>query len=955
MSQTAKQSPLGVNLLGSMLQNIGLSINPTVTNYLGTSRTNSNYNFGTIVNNTCLRLLTYSINDAYARGEVDNTTYNNLIDIKGVGNQTIRALGNSKSDQYVIFDPKSSQDPNGAWKGQANTGYAIEGDTNNAQSATWIPYNKTNINHGITQWGFFRCFALQAYNEFNYNGNPNTIETGTPEYKEFTSSFLSCNSFLKDTNSAIFAMQNSKTFLQGAYSNQDDLITADISGISLAFVSFGRDLINLGKTIDLSAIGTFGLPSNLLNTLRKNNAITQSLSLALLSAGITSNDLDTLALGGILSTNKEKQIYGAFGIIGGVDLEEILICLNCKTENLIVLSDLLNLRKLFPTSVNTLTVPVYNITESINNSKTYYPIYVNNSINSQVFSRKFGNYLIGILPDDQAQAAGAFSVSMQQVRNIQFVDFEKFAQVVFSLETTANLPNTNGTNVPTDTVLASQGVNLTGAGSGVYGTYTMSDFFGCMTGLPYPWISIFNNIKNIETQNLYNIYRNLYLAVQWEQATATVQYTSYVDGLGITYYSVTGVTINNKGGGYLREGAAIPTITISNGAIATLTLGIDENNVGSNGEGQYGRVLQATLTSSGPDTTVLPTASITPPPGPGWPAMNIVVQSYIDLANNEISSIFVNGNQSIIKELNAQYDLIGSLLTVEQRARFIALPPVPIISPPVAPVPYSSSGSTKDYNLNPYPGSIITFVDSLSELSTETNPHMSSQVLESISDYCNVGGQSLIALLRQERNKYRLNIIGVEQDNNISNELEENQKQLLMANGTIPNAVTGIPTLVVGQNNEIVKYTPPAWPGNNQCNGTPIRVKPAVSVNPNLPAKFDQAGAPTVNDTAQKYCAGSILPILETNYLGPNNDGTGPSDGTTIPVIQINTLVPCSFSNEVIDITKPVVPGAVNQTVPIIPLNLDTLYTSSTLYPSTYNIQEAIDKVIECNCDCWVD
>ena len=32
---------------------------------------------------------------------------------------------------------------------------------------------------------------------------------------------------------------------------------------------------------------------------------------------------------------------------------------------------------------------------------------------------------------------------------------------------------------------------------------------------------------------------------------------------------------------------------------------------------------------------------------------------------------------------------------------------------------------------------------------------------------------------------------------------------------------------------------------------------------------------------------------------------------------------------------------------------LNSIYTSRSLLPSTYTIQEAIDEVIRCNCDCW--
>jgi hypothetical protein len=206
----------------------------------------------------------------------------------------------------------------------------------------------------------------------------------------------------------------------------------------------------------------------------------------------------------------------------------------------------------------------------------------------QPIPQGFGAYLDGILPPDIAKAAGAFSVSMQQIKNISSIPIEKFAQVVNSLETTKGL-NVNGTSVPTDTELASQGLSLIALGNGPYGTYTMSNFLGCMSGLPYLGINIRQLIQQLETPTLYDIYKNLYLAVTWERATVSVQYSTYT-GPGPsfdTYYHVTGLTITDPGGGYGRAAAAAPGITISNGGAGTTTIGTDYTNIGATGS--YGR------------------------------------------------------------------------------------------------------------------------------------------------------------------------------------------------------------------------------------------------------------------------------------------------------------------------------------------------------------------------------
>ena len=144
-------------------------------------------------------------------------------------------------------------------------------------------------------------------------------------------------------------------------------------------------------------------------------------------------------------------------------------------------------------------------------------------VNLQILPEGFGSYLENILPSDVAAAAGAFSATMQQIKNIRKLEIEKFAQVVASLETTTGLNLVSGTNVPTDTTEAKAALALIALGSGPYGTYTYSDFFGCMSGLPYPWKDIQSSIIGLQTKTLATIYENLWLALTWKQATATIK------------------------------------------------------------------------------------------------------------------------------------------------------------------------------------------------------------------------------------------------------------------------------------------------------------------------------------------------------------------------------------------------------------------------------------------------
>lgn len=720
MSDSGKQSPLGVNSLSGLLQNTGIGINSTAASYMGASTSISTYTYGTIISNTVLNNLTNAIRQGWVRynaGDMSLSTYTNLL---AIGSTTIPALGNSPPSTY-----SGSQSYNFAYTGQ-NASY-----------------------------GYYRLFSLQAYNEYNYNST-------LPSYIDFLGSFQQAGSFINQSNQAIMTLQNSSEFLAGTYSNMNDLTTADVAGVSLATTDFGQDLINLGKALDLKTISTFGLPSNLLATIKNVNGLTASLRIALLASGMSVSDVDRATSNNNVTANQQQMIYGAFLIILGIDLTEILVSLNCKTLGLNTLADLLNPSKMFPNSYLTLTVPVYNVGQTQStNSKTYYPIYTaSGSLNSaltapaiksqigatipsgeaqvsytgysdvnnlQVLPEGFGSYLQNIIPADVAVAAGAFSMSMQQIKNISNVPIEKFAQVAANLETTQGLDLVNGTNVPTDTTNTPAALAAIALGSGASNTYTYSDFFGSMSGLPYPWELMQSLILSIQTSNLATIYANLYSATQGS------------------------------------------------------SVGLDA-----------------------------------------------AVQAQIDLANAEIA--IINNISSIqVAQLNSLYSKTATQLNIEQRARYNGLSTLP---------------DPRTGTIYPYPTTVYSFVDSIPTYALSTQPNMAAQTLEAISDLTNVTGQSIVGMMRENRNQARLNLVGIPLDNNIPD--------------TVPlNAA----------------------------------------------------------DAAPAY----------------------PAD--TSPITAPEPIV---------------IPGSLAEPVNIIPIPLNTIDNSSVLLPSVPSIAQAINDVITCNCDCWV-
>ena len=531
-----------------------------------------------------------------------------------------------------------------------------------------------------------------------------------------------------------------------------------------------------------------------------------------------------------------------------------------------------------PPTSGTTTVVDDSITISTNNSTV------------QQFPIGFGSYLNGILPPDLATAAGAFSVSMQQVKNISSIPIEKFAQVVTNIETITGL-QINGTSVPVDTTLVSGSLPLIALGSGPYGTYTMSDFFGCMTGLPYIGIDILGLINALETPVLYNIYKQLYLAVTWERATATIQYTTNPNlPFGPTTYTTTGVTITDPGGGYGREGAVAPVVTVV-GATVTATIGTDDTDITN-----FGRVTALNFTPS--TSGSVPSISIAFPPGTGS-FSNSIVQSYIDAANTEISAIQTS-KQRLSEQMNSNWNDTGTQLTIEQRALDTGLP---VAVPPIEVVT----------DLAQFPTTQYAFTDSVPQFALNTDPHMQAQSIEAIANLCLPGGQSIVGMMREARNQARLTQIGISLDNNISDAITVVENKTLLANGSINNS-------------------PPAKLGQVDCTtGNEVAPNPYGSYDP---------------EDNNYY-------VTNPAYLGPggisnigNNGwtGTGQVGGGSTPALP-----------SAVDVGDATALGsfAGSPYTNIIPANLNVLYTSNNLLPSTYTIPEAIDEVIRCNCDCW--
>lgn len=529
MSFSGNFTPLGINALSDLDGGIGLAINQAAKSVQG-DWTPTGYTAGSLVNQTVLSSVTAKIKLAFTSG---SSSYRNMLTI---GSGICPALGNSRPTTF-----KPTYPGHGSWTGTTLNSdsyppknypvsptysyiHSLFGDYAWVTAWPWTPpalhwqkptdsYKAATINTAeydeYFSDGFIATVARQAYYE--------TWSDGFNRINNIVSSFTQADNFKRQQNSKIGTLVNSKTFMSGLYSNTNDIATSDISGVNQAFKAWGTDLITSGRSIDLSRISKFGLPSTLLRTIYKNRVVTDPLKLAMLR-NLSSIDVNNILNNQYVPTiSQEKKLYDSFLEITGNDLHSqyngILYGLNCKTVGIETLADLLDPKKLFPNSYKSLTVPEYSLTSE--RAKVYYFIYRDTGVNSGKNGgiSGYGDYLSGILSEDLALSCGAFASAMCHIKNVSNMDIEKFSQVVANLE----LPSLNLTSidVPGNTPVAIQSVDAVlskvALGSGNGNSFKQCDLFGAASG--YPYIGYYTIVQRIlqqlPTAALNNIYTTM--------------------------------------------------------------------------------------------------------------------------------------------------------------------------------------------------------------------------------------------------------------------------------------------------------------------------------------------------------------------------------------------------------------------------------------------------------------
>lgn len=308
----------------------------------------------------------------------------------------------------------------------------------------------------------------------------NTLETHvgniltTADYSKFVTIWGASQGYCATSNQWINSAVTANKVLGPTFEDMDSLTTGGWSTVSDDISSFGTDLTASGLLIDFANIENFGLPSALLSNIKKvGNGFVG------FEQQLTANGIDSLTVSKIggkyykPSWEQEKQIYTAMTQVSGDQLQLILDVMLITTQDIVNLSDLLDITKIFPSSFTTLKSPTTSGNILIFGSNgTLDPAF-------QDINIELGRVTGSVLAD----SATAFSLSVRQIKNIKKLNVVDTASALGTLETNSGLTAVNALTAPLGPGVESYFTSTFGTGTGTNGTFVLADMIGSIAGI----------------------------------------------------------------------------------------------------------------------------------------------------------------------------------------------------------------------------------------------------------------------------------------------------------------------------------------------------------------------------------------------------------------------------------------------------------------------------------------
>jgi hypothetical protein len=263
---------------------------------------------------------------------------------------------------------------------------------------------------------------------------------GNGDVGKFAQAFAAAQGYVGLVNQFIISAANANEYLGPTFTNLDDMITGDLSKVSLALPAFGADLEQLGNLFAFSTIQNLGEPAALLQQLSKVGRMGNS-TLPCVQAALEMAGLDSAEITDLISNNRQslfnpdglttnqfdrlqQKAYQGMNMVLGDCLADVLAILDVTTPNINDMADLLDAVKLLPTSYPSL---------KFGDQLIYAP---DASVNSGISQELNATTATGcdelgkIIPPAQAVANKALQVQLQQVSGIQNLTLPQLAAIL---------------------------------------------------------------------------------------------------------------------------------------------------------------------------------------------------------------------------------------------------------------------------------------------------------------------------------------------------------------------------------------------------------------------------------------------------------------------------------------------------------------------------------------------
>jgi hypothetical protein len=211
-------------------------------------------------------IFSMSTAEAVASGIIENTASQSWFSGLGGLGDTLNSMTNS----FLEFTAPMRE----AWSNLATAPAAAGKEVFNSVSGVWGP-KTAQFASSVTE-GVFKTAITQSITWASETlGGTGTLIAGAlvGDPKILGQAFNAANSFAQTANGFINAAEAAGTYLNKTFTNMENTITAGVDGVSKWFEGLGDDISKLGNTVDWANLDFLGYPGQLIANLENSGTL----------------------------------------------------------------------------------------------------------------------------------------------------------------------------------------------------------------------------------------------------------------------------------------------------------------------------------------------------------------------------------------------------------------------------------------------------------------------------------------------------------------------------------------------------------------------------------------------------------------------------------------------------------------------------------------------------------